>query len=582
MNESGKSNLIEALSKIDLVNGITEDVSVYRNRINIKPIEISVLLKGTDGDSEEIVGSGQTRIILGENGRYEISGAAAECFASKIASYDLSAAMKTGKYDNANERNSVIKEVDGLKEYSNIPLEKTRQRIKRARTLINIHIKDEERKKEALDYIESITTHFDCLLGGIPCLFFHKSNKSLKNSYSLAEVKPYSNDNKGSIDVQQDDLLLSLLKTSGLNRDELIRAMASNNPAEKETYETRTNRILENKIMRGFREYYKQGTENIILVFRIEGNRLNLHMRSGDATTKFSERSNGLRWYLEMYIDMLAQIDHSRPVVYLLDEPGIYLHINAQNELRNMFVNHARAGTQIIYSTHSPYMIDENFACIRGIIKTENEEFSCILNSLYNSEFHQMKCLDTLSPIAAAMGMNMALVPGVSKEQLNIIVEGVTDQIYLNAMAKHLALNGENFRIIPSTGADNSQHLASIMLGWGYRFIVLYDYDNKGKSCAKAIVKDLNLEFGCSVYMLKEVSVEEFAYLNSIPQDQSIVIENLLAETDRVQIGITDTDTKEQKRLAAMRFSTAINEGWKPSIETCKAFTELFARINVQ
>lgn len=283
-----------------------------------------------------------------------------------------------------------------------------------------------------------------------------------------------------------------------------------------------------------------------------------------------------------MYIDMLAQIDHSRPVVYLLDEPGIYLHINAQNELRNMFVNHARAGTQIIYSTHSPYMIDENFACIRGIIKTENEEFSCILNSLYNSEFHQMKCLDTLSPIAAAMGMNMALVPGVSKEQLNIIVEGVTDQIYLNAMAKHLALNGENFRIIPSTGADNSQHLASIMLGWGYRFIVLYDYDNKGKSCAKAIVKDLNLEFGCSVYMLKEVSVEEFAYLNSIPQDQSIVIENLLAETDRVQIGITDTDTKEQKRLAAMRFSTAINEGWKPSIETCKAFTELFARINVQ
>ena len=38
MNESGKSNLIEALSKIDLVNGITEDVSAYRNRINIKSI----------------------------------------------------------------------------------------------------------------------------------------------------------------------------------------------------------------------------------------------------------------------------------------------------------------------------------------------------------------------------------------------------------------------------------------------------------------------------------------------------------------------------------------------------------------
>ena len=78
MNESGKSNLIEALCKIDLVNGITEDMSAYRNRINMQSIEISVLLKGAGEDPEEIVGSGQTKIILGENGRYEITGSAVE------------------------------------------------------------------------------------------------------------------------------------------------------------------------------------------------------------------------------------------------------------------------------------------------------------------------------------------------------------------------------------------------------------------------------------------------------------------------------------------------------------------------
>ena len=78
MNESGKSNLIEALCKIDLVNGITEDISAYRNRINMQSIEISVLLKGAGEDPEEIVGSGQTKIILGENGRYEITGSAVE------------------------------------------------------------------------------------------------------------------------------------------------------------------------------------------------------------------------------------------------------------------------------------------------------------------------------------------------------------------------------------------------------------------------------------------------------------------------------------------------------------------------
>ena len=139
------------------------------------------------------------------------------------------------------------------------------------------------------------------------------------------------------------------------------------------------NRALEQNVMKGFREYYKQGTEDIQMIFRIESNRLNIHVSSGDATTAFSERSNGLRWYLKMYTDLKAQINNERPIVYVLDEPGIYLHINAQNELRNMFFQQAKDGTQILYTTHSPYMIDTNFACIRGIIKTENEEDSHVL-----------------------------------------------------------------------------------------------------------------------------------------------------------------------------------------------------------
>ena len=39
-------------------------------------------------------------------------------------------------------------------------------------------------------------------------------------------------------------------------------------------------------------------------------------------------------------------------VVYLLDEPGISLHVNAQKELLKLFDHLASKGNQIIYSTN--------------------------------------------------------------------------------------------------------------------------------------------------------------------------------------------------------------------------------------
>lgn len=142
---------------------------------------------------------------------------------------------------------------------------------------------------------------------------------------AFPRIKRSSSDNKDSVDKQPNDLLLSLLKIAGIDRDSLIAAVASGNAAERQTYENRMNRALEQNVMKGFREYYKQGTEDIQMIFRIESNRLNIHVSSGDATTAFSERSNGLRWYLKMYTDLKAQINNERPIVYVLDEPGIYL-----------------------------------------------------------------------------------------------------------------------------------------------------------------------------------------------------------------------------------------------------------------
>lgn len=580
MNESGKSNLMNALGKVDLLNGIASSgLASFRNRITNNPIMISVRLLRAEDEPEDIVGLGATEISMCEDGKFTFSGAAAERYKEKVCSYDLASMVRGAKFDDSNQRNRLLTEISKLTKYQEVPLAKTRESLRLIKTYLERDLKTDSEKGNALNYIEKLLDHVNSFINLLPCAFSHKAEKRLKNSYTSQELSGPEGNNGTSIDKQQDDLLLSLLKVAELDRNELLEAVKSGVAARRETYEKRANRAIEEKVMRGFRSYYKKETEQIEMTFRVESNRLNIHISSGDASTAFSERSNGLKWYLQMYIDLCAQVDQDRPVVYILDEPGIYLHINAQDELRNMFFEQAKDGTQIVYSTHSPYMIDPNFAAIRSIVKTEDEEFSCICNSLYNKSFHKGNYLDTLSPIAAAMGMDIKLNFGLSREKINIIVEGITDQIYLQTMAKKLQINTDGFCVIPSTGADNSQHLCSILLGWGFRFIALFDYDNKGRQCATALLKNLNLRIGESVFLLKEITQEAFLELGSISQADSVVIESLLSEADRASIGVTTQDTKEQKKIAALKFSNAVTAGVEVSEETCENFKMLFSRM---
>lgn len=357
MNESGKSNLMNSIGYIDLVNGITTNLVPFRNRINNKPMRMSVRLNVTADDPLDIVGNGITEIILDENGAYEIRGTAIDLYASKVLTYDLQDALqKYGKYVNSSDQQNVLNEIKKLKTYYKLPLLKTKSVVQYARKVATSHILDETVRAEAVNYVDSLESNLDSLIARMPFFFSHKSSKNIKNTYSISEVKRSSSDNKDSVDKQPNDLLLSLLTIAGIDRDSLIAAVASGNAAERQTYENRMNRALEQNVMKGFREYYKQGTEDIQMIFRIESNRLNIHVSSGDATTAFSERSNGLRWYLKMYIDLKAHINNERPIVYVLDEPGIHLHINAQNELRNMFFSASkRWNANTIYHTFAVY-----------------------------------------------------------------------------------------------------------------------------------------------------------------------------------------------------------------------------------
>lgn len=581
MNGSGKSNLVDIIGKVDLTVGINgaNQLSSQRNKIKQGKIALEFTLESLSNQSPTIVGSEPTVITFGENDLYEIKGGVAAALSNVYSSYDILNAFQQGKYPSSSDQTTVLNEVRSLSNYCKIPLAAYIRRI----TTIQQRLAylPEEIRMEAQTYLEKLLSHVSTVIASIPFIYYQKESRTLKDRYTLAQVRPYSSNNKDSIDQNSNDLLLSLLKVAQIDRKALEEAIANPASSTRESFERTANRKIENNVTQKFKAKYKKNSEDLRMEIRLESNCVNIHVSVGDVVTSFTERSNGLRWYLNMFIDLMSQIENQqRPVVYVLDEPGIFLHVNAQSELRSLFQEQAASGTQIIYTTHSPYMIDPKCASLRAITKLGDSEFSSIQNSLHSPVFHNGTSLDTLTPIANSLGMNFKLSFGPSQDKLNVITEGVTDQIYLLSMAEYLQLSLDQLCFIPSTGANNVKHLCSILLGWGFNFIALFDFDSKGRECANELQKELNLSIGKNIIFLKDIDPDEFKKITSISSADAITIERLISEADRNAYNIEVYAQQEKKKIAALKFSNGIShEGYSVSDETKSSFNTLFSRI---
>ena len=90
-----------------------------------------------------------------------------------------------------------------------------------------------------------------------------------------------------------------------------------------------------------------------------------LYIDISDSTTVFDtpeSRSLGFRWYLSFYINFLAQTYEARAneYIFLIDEPGIHLHPAGQKDLVKVLEDLSMKN-QIIFTTHSPFMINRNY-----------------------------------------------------------------------------------------------------------------------------------------------------------------------------------------------------------------------------
>ena len=153
-------------------------------------------------------------------------------------------------------------------------------------------------------------------------------------------------------------------------------------------------------------------------------------------TLNFSERSHGFTWFFS-FLATLSELRDSKRMILLLDEPGLGLHASAQRDLLRFIDERLTRRHQVVYSTHSPFMVASGrLERVRTVEDRDGE------GTLVSREFLDHSS-DTRIPLQAAFGHELVRVlpagPGT------LLVRGPSDHVYLTAMSGHLEAQGRSY-----------------------------------------------------------------------------------------------------------------------------------------
>ena len=215
-----------------------------------------------------------------------------------------------------------------------------------------------------------------------------------------------------------------------------------------------------------------------VLDIRVKGKNVSLPLRN---------RSKGFNWFFSFLVWFKKiQEDENNDYILLLDEPGLNLHASAQADLLR-FLEDLSEKYQIIYSTHSPFMITPGrLDRVRTVLETENG--SVISDSI------QEKDPNTLFPLQAALGYDIAQNLFISPK--NLLVEGVSDLIILTSISGILEAEGKahlnsDITIVPTGGLEKVATFISLLRGAELKIACLLDSytDPKGQAKMEKMIR---------------------------------------------------------------------------------------------
>jgi hypothetical protein len=201
-----------------------------------------------------------------------------------------------------------------------------------------------------------------------------------------------------------------------------------------------------------------------------------------------SERSAGFVWFFS-FLAQFKQMRKKAPgAIILLDEPGLTLHGKAQADLLRYIIERLLPQHQVIYSTHSPFMVPadrlEDVRVVEDVVERDERNRPVVKGTKVSADVLTVD-KDTLFPLQAHLGYEVTQTLFVGANTL--LVEGPSDILYLQVASHALKARKREgldprWTMCPSGGIDKVQSFASLFSGKGINIAALCDYGNGDKS----------------------------------------------------------------------------------------------------
>jgi len=267
-------------------------------------------------------------------------------------------------------------------------------------------------------------------------------------------------------------------------------------------------------------------------------------------------QSAGFKWFFDFFFNVFADSKIGNGDIVILDEPATNLHPAGQIELRKQIQGFGhKNGILFIMSTHSPFMIDQDYLDEIRLVKKNNQD-SILINKFTVNEDSSF---DVLLPIKTALTVNRHVL--LNPDDILIFVEGITDYNYLVAFKNLFKIDRLTF--IPIQGIRRL-NLDKDLLKITKKPILLVDSDGDGKYVAEKYGENKNVE----IHQLATVD------------PKFTEIESLFSEADRKLYCYRDGDKKDYKLSSFFKHNI---EDLKKKIskETKDNFEKLLTQINV-
>ena len=246
---------------------------------------------------------------------------------------------------------------------------------------------------------------------------------------------------------------------------------------------------------KSFNEWWKQG--NYTFEFQADGNFFRIWVSDSvrPERIELESRSTGLQWFFSFYLVFLVESElHHQNAILLLDEPGVTLHPLAQKDLFLFFENLAQSN-QILYTTHSPFMVDSNhLERVRSIYIDADGKTVASPDLRAAERLRGKNQSHSIYPAHAALGLSVSDTLLINCSP--VLVEGESDQVYLSALKNLLISKGKiaplkELVFIPTGGVKGIKATSAILSGANeLKPPVLLDGDKPGVKMATELKSD--------------------------------------------------------------------------------------------